>query len=65
MSAERLLTTDEVAARLRIGIVTVRLWAADGRLPCVRLSKTRLLFRPEDIEAVLTAATQPAVQRPA
>lgn len=37
MTESPLLTSDEVAERLRVETVTVRRWAASGKIPCGRL----------------------------
>jgi excisionase family DNA binding protein len=38
-------------------------WAADSRLPCVRLSPRCLRFRPAEVEAWLASLSTPASER--
>lgn len=46
-----LLTTTEAAARLRVGVSTVRRWAKTGRLRHVVTPSGRVLFAAEEIDA--------------
>jgi excisionase family DNA binding protein len=52
-----LLLPDEVAAILRVSPRTVRRWAGDGTLKCVRVAGS-LRFRPDDIAALIEQAKQ-------
>jgi excisionase family DNA binding protein len=52
-TAEPLLTTADVAARLGLTDAAVRNYVAGGRLPAVKLSRRVLRFRPEDVEALI------------
>ncbi len=53
-TVDRLLTTTEVAERLRVDIETVRRMARSGRLPGFLLSdKAGWRFRTSDIEAFI------------
>jgi excisionase family DNA binding protein len=54
--APELLTTVEVAERLRVSVSTVSRWAKAGELPVVRLGSL-LRFRSDDVERIL-ASTQ-------
>ena len=54
-SAERLLTVDEVAERLRVAPETVRRWLRAGRLKGTRLGGTKAGYRvaEADVRAFL------------
>ncbi len=45
-----LLTAEDVARRLSLPSRTVRRWAAEGRMPSLRLGGTVIRFRETDIE---------------
>ena len=50
----RLFTTAELAARLGLRPTTLRAWRGDGRgPPYVRLSASRVGYRPADVESWL------------
>jgi excisionase family DNA binding protein len=53
-----LLTSDELAERLRVRPATIRDWARRGRIPKVRLSYKVLRF---EFSAVMSALTQSQV----
>jgi excisionase family DNA binding protein len=59
-TAERLLTTREVADRLRVNAETVLRWHRRGDLPSVRLSTRAIRFRETDVEAFVEARATPA-----
>lgn len=44
-----LLSVSEVARRLGVSVHTIYAWAAEGRLPLVKLGK-RTLFDPDEIQ---------------
>jgi len=46
---QKLMTVDGVAQLLDVHPCTVRDWAAAGRIPCVRVTRKCLRFKPEDI----------------
>jgi excisionase family DNA binding protein len=46
---DRLLTVDEVAAKLKLKPSTIRAYAERGILPCVRVGN-RLRFKPSDLD---------------
>lgn len=48
-----LMTTSQVAEVLGLSAETIRDMAADGRLPCVRLSTKSLRFRQTDVAALM------------
>lgn len=51
---ERLLTVEEVAARVRVNGDTVRRWLRNGELRGIKLSnKAGYRIRPDDLEAFL------------
>jgi len=53
----RILTANEVAARLRVSCGKVYAAVARGEIPCVRLFGRRSLrFKAADIEAILNSA---------
>lgn len=58
-----LLSTDEIAERLRVHVSTVRAWIRDGRIPAVRLGPRLLRVR---WTSLLEAASihRPASTRP-
>jgi excisionase family DNA binding protein len=47
-----MITSEELASRLRISKATVRRWAREDRLPSVRIGR-RLLFHPRTVELAL------------
>jgi excisionase family DNA binding protein len=51
---EDLLTPDDAARRLAIGIRTLNRWVAEGRVFAYRLPNGHRRFRRADIEALLT-----------
>jgi DNA-binding transcriptional MerR regulator len=56
-----LLSTSDVARRLNVAAVTVRLWANTGRLPCQTLSNGTRFFQLADVDrlAAERQATMP------
>lgn len=50
-----LLTTEELARRLKISPHTVRIWSRDGKIPTVWLSSTVRRFDPEAVLSTLNA----------
>lgn len=50
-----LLTTAEVAARLRVSIATVNRWARLGLLRAVDLPGRTRRYRAEDVDALIAA----------
>lgn len=52
--SRRLLTAREVATLLGIHLVTVYRWAAEGRIPSIKLGNGSLRFLPDHIEAFLS-----------
>lgn len=59
MTEVALMTTLEVAERLRVDSSTVRKWVAKGLLKAVPLpGGGHYRFRPEDIEALLAEPAQ-------
>jgi excisionase family DNA binding protein len=49
-----LLTTEQVAERLRVSEETVRRYARDNTLASVKLPGGHRRFRPEDVDALLS-----------
>ena len=56
--ATELLTTRELAKRLRVSPETVRPWARRGHIPTLRLSPKVIRYDPEAVLAALS--TMPA-----
>lgn len=49
-----LLTTQEVATRLRVSVATVNKWAREGVLPSVQfVDKGQRRFRTSDVDALI------------
>jgi citrate synthase len=57
MSEEPLLTTADLARRLRVRPDTVSRWSSKGLLPRVRLPDGRWRFRWSEVEKALTASS--------
>lgn len=57
---DRLLTISEAAELLRISPLSLYHWAADGRVPCLRLSKRCLRFSLRAIREWLVGQDVPA-----
>jgi excisionase family DNA binding protein len=51
-----LLTTQEVAERLRVSVATVNRYARLGDLPAIVLPGGQRRYRPEDVAALLSPA---------
>lgn len=47
-----LLTIGAAAKRAGVGVDTIRRWADQGSLPCVRTPGKQRRFRPADVDAV-------------
>jgi excisionase family DNA binding protein len=52
---ERRITTHPAAVIASVSDRTIVRWADAGLLPCVRTPGGRRLFRPADVQALLTA----------
>ena len=48
----KLLNVEELAQTLDLAPITIRQWAKERRIPCVRLG-SRILFAPEDVEWII------------
>jgi excisionase family DNA binding protein len=55
----QMVTVQEVATQLGVSHWTIRCWCRQGRIPFVKLGR-RVLFKVEDLEALLAASYQPA-----
>ena len=53
--ATRLITTSELASRLGVTSDTIRKWARDGRVPCLRVCRKTLRFDAAAVVAALEA----------
>ncbi|MCH8269997.1 MAG: helix-turn-helix domain-containing protein [Planctomycetes bacterium] len=49
----RLLTPAELSERFGLKENTIRRWARDGRIPCVRLGSRTLRFDPDAVAAMI------------
>ena len=47
------LTKEEVIDILQISAQTLKLWRKDGRIPYIKISPKKFVYKKEDIEAVL------------
>jgi len=59
---KELLSTAELAARLGVKPLTVRLWVLQGRIPEIRLSHKVRRFRWDDVLKALQERTQGQAQ---
>lgn len=50
---ERLVTSHRVASHFSVAVNTVRRWARDGLIPCIRVSSRVVRFRIQDVERAL------------
>lgn len=50
---DKLLRVQDVSAKLDVTEDTVRRWARDGKIPCVRIGVRVLRFRESDLDRVL------------
>jgi excisionase family DNA binding protein len=58
---DELLTTRELAGRLRLGVPTIRSWARRGRIPALRVTSNRFRFVwSAVVEALGRTAVAPA-----
>lgn len=55
--ASKLLTARQVAESFGLHVITIYKWAAQGRIPSIKLSNGSLRFHPEDIQAFLSERT--------
>lgn len=53
MPAEELLRAQEVASRLGVSAVTVRIWARQGRIPSIRISAKVVRFVWDEVLAAI------------
>jgi excisionase family DNA binding protein len=53
----RYATTDELAARFRVTVETIRSWARRGKIPSVRVGRRPLLFDIDEVDRVLRERT--------
>jgi excisionase family DNA binding protein len=53
MTQPLLLTTSEVARKLRVDAATVRRWCIDGHIPHVRLPSGVYRFHSDDIDRLV------------
>lgn len=57
--SDQLLTPQDVAKLLRVHLQTVYRWAADGRLPSVKVGGKAVRFRLADVRQVVQAGNGP------
>ena len=53
--ANGLLTAKDLACRLRVQTQTVRLWARTGVIPCIRVTRRKVLFDWDEVKQSLKA----------
>ena len=58
-----LYTIADAAAQLGVSKATLRKWATDGLVPCMRMPNGFLRWTPEQIDEIKTAMYQPATVR--
>lgn len=63
MQTCELLTTAEMAKRLRVGSETLRRFVRDGIVPAVRLSPKVIRFDPDDVATALRKQSGKAVPK--
>jgi len=51
-TTDRLIRSQEAAALYDVNVSTVRRWAREGTLPCVRVTKKSLRFRESDLAGI-------------
>jgi len=56
-SEDRLMTADEIASRLQLSVRRVRVYAASGKIPSIKLNKRDIRFHWPTVVARLTNAT--------
>jgi excisionase family DNA binding protein len=61
--ATELLTTEELATRLRVSPETIRAWARRGCIPTLRLSPKVIRYNAEAVLAALSATPVKGVAR--
>lgn len=61
--ANDLLTSRELAKRLRVSPETIRAWARRGHIPTLRLSRKAIRYNLEAVLAALSAAPATGVSR--
>jgi len=55
VTLEQPITAEQLAVILQLNPETIRKWAREGRIPCVRLSPRKIVFLPSKIRAWLEA----------
>ena len=63
MQNSDLLTVQEAADLLRLQVSTIRAWVLQRKIPFVKLGGKRVLFRRQDIEALIASSVVPAKQQ--
>lgn len=51
----RFATTDELAARYRVTVETIRAWARQGKIPSARVGRRPLLFDVDEVDRCMRA----------
>jgi excisionase family DNA binding protein len=60
----RLMSLQEVATVLHVSPHTIRMWTRTGRINPTRICR-RLLFRPDEVQRLITSGTVLATSSPA
>ena len=54
----RYATTDEIAARYRVTVETIRAWARQGKIPSLRFGHRPLLFDVHEVDRCMRARNE-------
>ena len=63
MADETLLSAEQVAGLLGVSVVTIRGWAREQRVPCVRLSRRTIRYRLSEIVEAFRLGGDPKFAR--
>ena len=50
---DTLITAEQMGERLSLAASTIKRWASDGTIPCLKLSGKIVRFDPEEVEKAL------------
>lgn len=60
MPEQPLVSSFAIAKRYGVTVETVRRWVRERRIPCVRVSRRTVRFRPDEVERALKQAVEVA-----